>query len=161
MAHPDTVRFKLPKPILFCGLIAIVLGLLMLDKRLYSNSHLFSKTDPKITSATEALDDSTEFFRTITNPDLGTYAVVNADKTIISLKDKNNRTIWSTNIALCFSDSEPFPPGIPLSRQIDSMVFTNPPFINCPTNQVLLIYFGREMLGVDVITRRIYVYGTD
>ena|SRR5882724_908194 len=43
-----------------------------------------------------------EFFKVITDTQSGKYAVVNADKTIVTLKDKNGSVIWSTNVAKYF-----------------------------------------------------------
>ena len=40
-----------------------------------------------------------EFFKVITDAQTGEYAVVNSDKTTVSLKDKNGNVIWATDVA--------------------------------------------------------------
>ncbi len=39
-----------------------------------------------------------EFFKVITDAKTGEYAVVNSDKTVVTLKDKNDKVIWSADV---------------------------------------------------------------
>ncbi|HXE41439.1 MAG TPA: hypothetical protein VN516_00335, partial [Candidatus Baltobacteraceae bacterium] len=39
-----------------------------------------------------------EFFKTITDAQTGQYAVVNSDKTVVTLKEKDGKVIWSVDM---------------------------------------------------------------
>ena len=60
----------------------------------------------------------------ITDAQSGQYAVVNADKTTVSLKDKNGNIIWSTDVAKALKRN----PAL-AGETIDSMTLFNNKFL--------------------------------
>jgi hypothetical protein len=90
--------------------------------------------------------EQTEFFKTITDAQIGEYAVVNSDKTIVTLKDKNGNVIWSANIV---KESKTFS-WLLGERKINEMYLFK--------NQ-LVVGFGRAALGLDKQTGKITSFG--
>jgi hypothetical protein len=87
-----------------------------------------------------------EFFKVITDAQSGQYAVVNADKTIVTLKDKNGGVIWSANVAKYFETNS----LVLGERKIYSMqLFKNH----------LAVQFGRAWASIDIQSGKITGWG--
>ena len=88
----------------------------------------------------EQLNQPNEFFKVITDAQSGRYAVVNSDKTVVILKDKNGNIIWSTNVTSW--QTEPTDGA----KQIYSMkLFSNQ----------LMVQVGRGSVAIDIQTGKV------
>ncbi len=87
------------------------------------------------------------FFKTITDPQSGQYAIVNSNKAIVTWRDKNGKVIWSADIV------GSMPRDIKtLGDAVTGMEFTN---------NELLVWVGFSGFSLDKQTGKITYLGTD
>jgi K+-transporting ATPase A subunit len=87
-----------------------------------------------------------EFFKVITDAKSEQYAVVNTEKTIVALKDKNGGVIWSTNVAKYFETNR----LVSGERKIYSMQLFK---------SQLAVQFGRAWANIDIQSGKITGWG--
>ena len=104
-------------------------------------------------------NQAVEYFKVFAYPDNGDYAVANADKTIVSLKDRNEKIIWSVKVK---KFAETFPHQFECDVRRICFV-TNEVWWGrnkAVTNQ-FIVEVGKTTLGLDRETGRIIYYGSN
>jgi hypothetical protein len=132
---------------LILGCLIIAVGFLSFYFLQAPARHFLAQHSGKSGNSKNTSDQSAEFYKVITDPQTGQYAVVNSNKEIVSLKDKAGNTIWTINVIEATSK---YP--ILGDREIRSMQFDS---------MELVVRVGKANIQIDKQTGKIIRWGQD
>jgi outer membrane protein assembly factor BamB len=123
-----------------CTIFAILLGAVILCGALFVKKHgspiagneQSGNTNSLLAeAATETISQTNEvnekgYFKKITDPESGLYAIISLDKNTVSLKDKNGKSIWTVNVT---NSSPPLSSGCMVGLMFEGhRIFGTSPF---------------------------------
>lgn len=108
-------------------------------------------------SSSATTNQLAEYFKLFSYPSNGSYAVANADKTIVSLKDKNDQIVWSAKVVE-FIKSMPNEGGL---KVLSLSFITNDVWGKNVVTDQFIVMVGRSCVGLDRLTGKIIYYGSN
>ena len=158
-------KINFPVYLLIC--VTAIIGLVW-TKIAWKKKHLFDNQTKEFFADIVTTNDSSlitnqaiEYFKVFAYPENGDYAVANADKSIVTLKDKYNQTIWSVKVkSFVQSISDQLPNQF--ENEVQRIYFaTNELWGRKIITNQFIVMVGKTCLGLNRENGKINYYGSN